>query len=100
MVPWEGEGLKPVGYGYESVEAITLAALRVNQAAGNLSGDQALAARRQLLEEIDARAILATPANSSINELVTEAARLSISRDGMPALIDYSGMPSVRLRGS
>jgi len=100
MVPWEGEGLKPVGYGFESIEAITLAAMGVNQAAQNLTGDQALAARQKVLEQIDARAILATPANSSINELVTEAARLSIARDGMPALIDYSGTPSVRLRGS
>ena len=33
---------------------------------------------RQVLEEIDRRGILATPANSSINELVVEAARLSI----------------------
>ena len=74
--------------------------MRVNQAAENLSGDQALAARQQLLQEIDARAILATPANSSINELVTEAARLSIARDGLPAAIDYSGTPSVRLPGS
>jgi predicted dehydrogenase len=98
MVPWEGHGLKPVGYGYESIEAITLSAIRVNQAAQNLPADQALAARQQLLQEIDARGILATPANSSINELVTEAARRSIARDGMPAVIEYEPEPRVRLR--
>ena len=97
MVPWEGEGLKPVGYGFESIEAITLAAIRANQAAQNLPDDQALAARQKVLQEIDARGIVATPANSSINELVTEAARLSIARDGLPAVIEYEPEPRVRL---
>jgi len=95
MVPWEGEGLKPVGYGFESIEAITLSAIRVNRAAGDLSGDQALAARQQVLHEIDARGIIATPANSYVNELVTEAARLSIARDGLPATIKYEPEPGV-----
>jgi len=48
--------------------------------------------------EIDARGILATPANSYINELVTEAARLSIAQDGLPATINYKPTPRVRLR--
>jgi D-galacturonate reductase len=98
MVPWEGEGLKPVGYGYDSIEAITLAAIRVNQASCGLAGEEALRARRRLLGEIDARGILATPANSFVNELVTEAARLSIARDGWPAIIQYEPAPTVRLR--
>ncbi len=99
LVPWEGKGLKPVGYGYESIEAITFSAIRVNVAAKGLPGDEGLARRRQVLKEIDEGGILATPANSSINELVSEAARLSIARDGLPAVIDYSGTPAVRLRG-
>ena len=33
LVPWEGDGLKPVGYGYDSIEANLQAALRVNAAA-------------------------------------------------------------------
>jgi D-galacturonate reductase len=98
LVPWQGDGLKPVGYGYESIEAITLAAMQVNAAASGLSGDEALAARQKMLRQIDDRAILATPANSSINELVTEAARLSIARDGLPAVIQYEPEPTVRLR--
>jgi len=98
MVPWEGDGLNPVGYGFESIEAITLAALRANQAAGDLPDDQALAARQRVLQEIDARGIVATPANSSINELVTEAARLSIARDGVAAVIEYEPEPKVRLK--
>jgi len=98
LVPWEGEGLKPVGYGFESIEALVMAAKAVNEAADGLEGDEALTARQRVLSEIDQRGILATPSNSWINELVTEAARLSIARDGQPALIDYDGTPSVRLR--
>ena len=30
LVPWEGDGLQPVGYGYDSIAANVLAALRVN----------------------------------------------------------------------
>jgi predicted dehydrogenase len=89
LVPWEGEGLKPVGYGYDSIEANLAAALRVNAA-----GDQA--GRQAVLEEIDRRGILATPGNSAINELVTEAARLSIAARGRWITIDYAGTPSVR----
>ena len=98
MVPWEGEGLKPVGYGFESIEAILLSAIRVNRASDGLTGEEALAARRTCLEQIDARGIIATGANSYINELVTEAARLSIARGGLPALIEYGQTPSVRMR--
>ncbi len=89
LVAWEADGLKPVGYGYDSIEAIVLSAKRVNAAAD----------RGQVLEDIDRRGLLATPANSSINELVTEAARMSIAADGMPAVIEYGEKPTVRLRG-
>ena len=98
MVPWQGDGLKPVGYGFESIEASVLSAKSVNAAACGLSGEEALSARQKLLGEIDDRGIVATPANSCINELVTEAARLSIAADGRQAVIDYSGTPSVRFR--
>ncbi len=98
LVPWEGDGLKPVGYGFESIEAIVLAAHRVNAAAADLAGDEALAARQRILQEIDGRGILATPANSFVNELVTEAARLSITREGQPATIEYAPSPTVCLR--
>ena len=98
LVPWEGEGLKPVGYGFESIESIVLAASRVNAAAEGLFGDGALSARREVLKEIDDRGLLATPANSFINELVTEAARLSIGRQGQPAVIGYEPAPTARLR--
>jgi len=92
LVPWQGEGLKPVGYGFDSIEASVQSANQVNAA-----GDDP-AARQAMLREIDARGIVATPANSSINELVTEAVRLSIVRDGAPAVIEYGDDPQVCLR--
>jgi len=89
LVPWAGEGLKPVGYGYDSIEAIVEAAALVEKAGADLPEKQALAARRAAAAEIDAMGIVATPANSSINELVVEAARMSILADGRPSRILY-----------
>ncbi len=98
LVPWEGDGLRPVGYGFESVEASVLAARRINAESAGPDAQAALACRQKLLAEIDSRGIIATPANSSINELVTEAARLSIARDGETAVIEYDPEPRVRMR--
>jgi predicted dehydrogenase len=98
LVPWEGDGLRPVGYGYDSVEALVEAAIRVNAAAEGAAGEEALARRRNVLQEIDRRGILATPANSSINELVTEAARLSIAHGGRHVAIHHAPVASVRWR--
>jgi predicted dehydrogenase len=99
LVPWAGEGMKPVGYGFDSIEAIVDAARRVESAGEGRPETEALEARRAAITRIDAQGIIATPANSSINELVVEAARMSILADGAPALISYerSG-PHVRLR--
>ncbi len=98
LVPYDGPGLKPVGYGFESIEALVHAAAKTNAACQGIEGDEALAARQKCLAEIDQRGLLATPANSWINELVTEAARMSIARDGMPVAIQYSPSPLVRMR--
>ncbi len=98
LTPWDGPGLKPVGYGFESIEGLVLAAKRVRAAANGLDSEAALAARQQVLSEISGRGILATPANSSINELATEAARISIARQGHPAEIEYGPVPTVRPR--
>lgn len=98
LVPWSGEGLRPIGYGYESIEAITEAAAQVNQAATGQGPEEALQARRSALQQIDQRGILATPANSYVNELVIEAARLSIAEHGRPAVIRYGDPPTVALR--
>ena len=91
MVPWEGKGLRPVGYGYDSIEAIVSSAAGVERAGAGLPAAQALEARRRAIREIDESGIVATPANSSINELVVEAARKSILAEGKPARISYDG---------
>jgi predicted dehydrogenase len=98
LVPWQGDGLKPVGYGYDSVEAILQAALAVNAAGVGLADAEALARRQQTLEAIDRRGIIATPGNSSINELVVEAGRMSIAKGGRQVAIEYAPSPMVRLR--
>ncbi len=98
LVPWEGEGQRPVGYGFDSIEAAVLAALRVNAAGAGTDEGASLDARREALAQIDAKGLLATPANSSVNELVTEAARLSIGAGGRYAVIEYEPEPKVRLR--
>lgn len=89
LVPWEGPGMRPVGYGYDSIEALVQAVLRVKGAGQGLPANEALARRQAVLEEIDRRGILATPANSAINELVTEAARRSLAEAGRRVPIDY-----------
>ncbi|MHA1517121.1 MAG: Gfo/Idh/MocA family protein, partial [Alphaproteobacteria bacterium] len=87
-----GKGLEPVGYGYRSIEGLVRAVQRVQKA-----GD-ALEARRAVIREVDGEGVLATPANSSYNELVIEAGRLSIMNDGRPAIIEYGDNPHARLK--
>jgi hypothetical protein len=75
-----GPGLVPVGYGFRSVEHIVGNCIRVESATENAR--DGLAERQRLLKEIDAAGIMATPANSSYNELVLEAGRESIMHGG------------------
>jgi D-galacturonate reductase len=77
-----GPVLVPVGYGYRSVEAIVRACLRV-EAAGELH------ARQAVIKQIDEEGIIATPSNSRYNELVTEAARMSVLNNAREAFIDH-----------
>jgi D-galacturonate reductase len=71
-----GPGLVPVGYGYRSVAYIVERAIELEK------GDRDLNGRRALLKQWDDAGIMATPANSSFNEAVIEAARASIAQDG------------------
>ena len=96
-MPWEGDGYKPVGYGYDSVAAILGAAHRIESDTAGLDGDAALAKRRELIEGYDRNGIIATPANSSTNELVVEATRLSILNEGAPARIIHDDNPRAEL---
>ena len=60
FVEWNGPGLRPVGYGYRSIEALV----------------EACNAEGQVSE------LIATPANSWYNEAVIESARESLRRGG------------------
>jgi D-galacturonate reductase len=84
-----GPGLVPVGYGYRSVEHIVKKCIEVEAAAPE--------SRPQLLRAIDEAGIMATPANSSYNELVIEAGHVSIQNGGREVSIDYGDTPKVRL---
>ena len=77
-----GEGLTPVGYGYRSIEYIVKNICKCIDASAGVGEKQALAHRQELIKQFDDEGIMATPANSSYNELVTEAARLSIRNGG------------------
>jgi D-galacturonate reductase len=98
LINWEGEGYKPIGYGYESVAGITGAIHRLEAETVGLASEAALKLRRKLIQEEDARGLIATPANSYINELVVEAARLSILEDAEPVRIIYGDSPHIELK--
>jgi len=98
LVSWEGKGFKPIGYGYESVAASINAMIRIEGEVAGLSEDKSLKKRQEIIKEIDENGLIATPANSYINELVVEAARMSILKDGMPVKINYGKNPGAELR--
>lgn len=97
-VPWEGDGLKPIGYGPESVGGILKVILRIENETASLPEDKALIRRREMIKEEDERGLIATPANSYINELVVEAARVSILNEGERVKIEYGEHPHVRTK--
>ncbi len=94
MVPHEGPGFKPIGYGPDSVQASLLAMARI-EAEAKMSPNQA-EARKKAAARISGRGLIATPGNSYYNELVHEAARASIKADGDPVYIDYEPAPRIR----
>ncbi len=97
LVPWEGQGYKPIGYGPDSVmtHIRTLCRMegRVEQNPHN-----AHSIRLEAKSRADRKGLIATPENSYINELVHEAARLSILNEGDITLIEYGPKPGVRLK--
>ena len=98
VVPWEGEGFKPIGYGFESVAASVTMANNIENEVHGMSVADSLSKRQEMIKKADKKGIIATPANSYINELVVEAARLSILHDGDIVNIGYSPTPHVKLR--
>ncbi|MGO9310054.1 MAG: Gfo/Idh/MocA family protein [Spirochaetia bacterium] len=97
LVPWSGPGLRPVGYGYDSIEALASAVLRAESAGEGRDPDAAREARVRALREIDEEGIIATPLNSGVDELAVEAGRLSILNGGRPARIEYGASPRAYL---
>ena len=98
LIPWDGDGLKPVGYGYMSVAASVEMAQKIESEVQALSDEESLQKRQQMIREVDEKGIIATPANSYVNELVVEAARLSILNDGDVVTIEYGEQPNISLR--
>ena len=79
-VEYDGPGLRPVGYGYRSVESLVEAWHQVASAPSLLT-------RQNVIRAIDTRGLLATPANSRFNEQVLEAARISLHNGGQQVTI-------------
>lgn len=82
-----GEGLTPIGYGYRSVEHIVSNIIRLES--------EPEERRLALLDEFDQAGIMATPRNSSYNELVVEAGRRSILNGGRQVDIRYGEAPGI-----
>jgi predicted dehydrogenase len=93
-----GEGLTPVGYGYRSIAFIADNILQAIAASEGVDEKTGLAARQKLIRQYDADGVMATPANSSYNELVMEAGRLSILNKGKEVEITYGKNPGVAFR--
>jgi len=72
-------------------------ALDIERGTAGLDGDDGVAERRKRIAAVDARGIIATPANSRYNELVCQAARLSILNDGHDVEIHHEP-PGVAFR--
>jgi len=98
LVPWQGQGYKPVGYGFDSVAAIVNTIHRIENEVASFSEDESLKRRRQTIKDVDKKGIIATPANSYVNELVIEAARMSILNDGDAVKIIYKDKPHIESR--
>jgi predicted dehydrogenase len=96
LVPWEGAGYKPIGYGYDSIAANIQTMHRLETAVVDLGERASLKRRREIIHEVDQAGIIATPANSYINELVVEAARQSIINEGARVDIVYGEKPHVK----
>ena len=87
------------------ISLLTLRKIKLGEQINNQVGYLIKAKKRELgainsmLKEIDDRGIIATPANSYFNELVDEAARISILDDGVSVDIVYGDNPYVKRRG-
>lgn len=83
-------GLTPAGYGYRSIELIIKNICRTVR--------RDIKARQELISRYDNAGVMATPNNSSYNELVIEAGRLSILNGGKDVEIIHGRNAKVRLK--
>jgi predicted dehydrogenase len=97
LIFWEGEGSKPIGYGPDSVMT-NIKYMSQLEARADQDPDNAHSVRLKAREAANRKGLMATPENSYINELVHEAARLSILNQGDMVLISYEPEPGVRLK--
>lgn len=86
LVPWDGEGYKPSGYGYESVASIMSAINKVRRAT-------CIETRKQIISAIGKAGIIATPENTLFTDLALEAGRFSLCNEGIPVEIEYTDPP-------
>ncbi len=98
LVPWEGPGFKPIGYGFESIAGITHVIHRMQTETAALEPEEALKRRREIMREVDANGLIATPGNSYINDLVIEAGRMSVLQDAAPVRIVYGDRPHAEFK--
>lgn len=96
LVERGGDGLTPVGYGYRSIEGLINSVHRVENYEQEKGGG--LSSRQEMIKKIDGEEIVATPANSSFNELVIEAGRMSILNGGRAVTIKYGDLPKVEFK--
>ena len=82
--------MTPVGYGYRSIDFI----IRNICKCTGLS----LPERQKLIKQFDDEGVMATPKNSSYNELVMEAGRLSILNGGREVEITYGKNAGVKFK--
>ena len=69
LVPWEGEGYKPIGYGPDSVMT-NIKCMSQIEARVDKDPQNAHSVRLEARAEADRNGLLATPENSYINDLV------------------------------
>ena len=98
LVPWNGIGYEPIGYGVESVQATIKQSVQIESEVANYNEEESLKQRQQIIKNVDKIGLIATPANSYINELVVEAARKSILADGQGVIIEYGDNPTVKFK--
>ena len=58
LVPWEGRGYKPVGYGFDSASASINTMVRIEHEASELGPDRALKLRQGIISEVDEKGIM------------------------------------------